>query len=524
MKACFRIAHAVIAVYCLALAAGCSSGNSDSQPASAYSITLDFTRIESAGLDPFKVTAGLKKNGSPLPGSSLSVSVKKPSITSNPVVSAITDKGDGSYEFTVTPDQTGEHPVTVSYEGVSLTRIPLVLQDVHPDWGQPMSVPGYVNTAGYEDGVTITPDGEYLFVQTGPYRFSSIFVYNEPRATGGCGGDRLSPSRCNHPWINETYGTYVAPERPGFFDGRFSGTTQLHNAASWGVGVDGAPVYAITTMFYGFKRQADGTFTEPFYMAFNDLGDGIIGPYGLSFRKNGDGTYTVIFTLKDGITAVDGFDIYTITEDLGHDINLGDYELGAPPTRGAYFPSTRVDLGDNSGTQGNSFLYHAADGTIRSIWTDDEYDGDGDTKKISVYVLMSGTFPSSGTWSKVVLPDSVNQTGKEAIQPTFTDGGLYFTEDINVVFAAYSGTHDVAGYGNKVNWTAPVTILQRDTTIAGIKAAAADIGKIMAIGEPTVAEVNGGTELYFVYGAIRELDPITKIADLDMQAGFVRKK
>ena len=524
MKELLRCTAAVLAIAIFISTVGCSSGGGDSPAPARYAITLGFERIASAGLDPFTVTATLTKDGAPFPGATLDVSVKKPSETSNPAVTAVADKGDGTYEFTVTPDQTGEHPVTVSYGGASITRIPLVFWDVHADWGQPVSVSGYVNTAGYEDRVTITPDGEYLFVQTGPYRFSSIFVYAEPRATGGCGGDRLVPDRCEHPWINETYGTYTAPERPGFFDGRFSGTTQLHNAASWGVGVDGAPVYAITTMFYGFKRQADGTFMEPFYMAFSDLEDGIIGPYGLSFRKNGDGTYTVIFTLKDGVTALDGFDIYTITEDLGQDINLGDYELGAPPTRGAYFPSTRVDLGDNSGTQGNSFLYHAVDGTVLSIWTDDEYDNDADTKMISVYVLTSGSFPSSGAWTKVVLPDSVNRDDHEAIQPTFTDGGLYFTEDVNVAFAAYSGNHDATGYGTGSNWTAPIIILMKDISVSSMKANATDIGKVLAIGEPTVAEVDGKTELYFVYGYIRGLDPITGIVDLDMQAGYVRMK
>ncbi|MBP7583424.1 MAG: hypothetical protein KBA61_05295 [Spirochaetes bacterium] len=465
----------------------CSQGVDEAPAIPAYSIALEFTRIESAGLDPIKVTAKLTKDGAPFAGAALSVSVKKPSDTSNPAVSAVADKGDGSYEFTVTPDQTGEHPVIVSYGGASITRIPLVFWDVHPDWGQPLSVPGYVNTAGYEDGVTITPDGEYLFVQTGPYRFSSIYVYNEPRATGGCEGNRLYPTRCEHPWINETYGTYTAPERPGFFSGRFSGTTQLHNAASWGMPVDSVPLLALTTMFYGFKRQADGSFTEPFYMAFDDLGDGILGPYGLSFRPNADGTYTVIFSLNDILTSA--ADIYTITSELGLDINLGDYELspsgpGSAPVRGSYFPSAHVDLGDNSGTQGNSFLYYDTGGNVLSIWTDDEYDGEGDIdwKKISVYVLTSGTFPSGGTWAKVVLPDSVNRTGHEAIQPTFTDGGLYFTEDVNVVFAAYLGAHDATGYGTSGSWTAPIIVLQKDISVSSMKANATDIGKVLAIG------------------------------------------
>lgn len=260
---------------------------------------------------------------------------------------------------------------------------------------------------------------------------------------------------------------------------------------------------------------------------FNDLNDAIIGPYGLSFRPNADGSYTVIFALSDSYTTDYTADVYTYTGFLGNNINLGDYKLNSdlpnPPLRGSYFPSTFVDLTDNSGTQGNPFLYYTPDGVVRSIWTDDEYDGDNDTHKISVYVLTSGTFPT-GTWEKVVLPDSVNRTGHEAIQPTFVGNGLYFTEDANVVFAAFSGTHTVTGYATNTNWSPPIVILQKDTTVTSLKPDTTDIGKIMVIGEPTVATYDGKTELYFVYGYIRGIDPITGIADIDMQAGYVRKK
>ena len=259
-------------------------------------------------------------------------------------------------------------------------------------------------------------------------------------------------------------------------------------------------------------------------MAFNDLNDGVTGPFGLSFMDNGDGSYTTNFTLKDAFTTGGSFDIYTYTATFGINNNLGDYELnlGSPPNRGAFYPSSLVDLGDNSGTQGNSFLYHTA-GTVQSIWTDDEYDGDGDTHKLTVYVLDSGTFPSSSDWAKVLLPSNVNQATKEAIQPTFLDTGLYFTQDTSVVFAAYSGTHTSTDFGNNLNWTPPAVILQKDTTIASLKVNNADIGKIVAIGEPTVAIVDNKENLYFVYAYIRGIDPITGFADLDFQAGFVSK-
>jgi hypothetical protein len=98
----------------------------------------------------------------------------------------------------------GEYRVTATVAATSIVRTALVLQDVHADWGQPQSVAGLVNTDGYEDGVTIAPDGQTLFVQYGPYRWSSLLVFQESRANGGCGGNRLVPDRCTHPWLDTT--------------------------------------------------------------------------------------------------------------------------------------------------------------------------------------------------------------------------------------------------------------------------------------------------------------------------------
>jgi hypothetical protein len=60
-------------------------------------------------------------------------------------------------------------------------------------------------------------------------------------------------------------------------------------------------------------------------------------------------------------------------------------------------------------------------------------------------------------------------------------------------------------------------------TISSIKAEVADIGKLIAIGKPSIATLAGEVRLSFVYAVIRGLDPITGIADLDFQAGFVTR-
>jgi len=529
-------------VVVLLVVCACSGGSDNGGSSPTYSIDLDFQRVDSGAPNPFTVTATIRENGQLKSGVAADINI----VLGRGTLNTVTEVSSGQYQFTVTPTQTGEHEVSLSYGGVTKTETALVVSGVQADWGQPMSVSGLVNTAGYEDGVTITPDGEYLFVQYGPIYFSGIYLFNLPRVDGGCGGDRLNPDRCTHEWIDNTIGPYTGPERPGFFDGRISGTTLLHNANSWGIGVEQAPNFAPSTMFYGFKKQADGSFAEPFYLAFDDVNDGIINAYGLSFMLHGDGTATALYSINDpsdpDMVDLDGdgnndveslSDVFTSEITLGQNNNLGTFVAsgtpGTPPVRDTYFPSQLVNFGKTgidgiAGTQGNPHLYETG-GTVRSIWTDDEQDARGpgsDRGELSVYVQTSGTFPN-GTWSKVILPSVINQPSPtDEIQPFYTGSGLYFTRmsdtDLpEIYYSAYTGTHSVADFGVAGNWGTPQAILLVDS------ADAVGVGKVTAIGEPTIANVGGTEYLYFVYGVIRGYDAISGLADINMQAGYVRK-
>jgi hypothetical protein len=516
-----------------------SNNSSNSKP--NYTITAEFNRIPVASnLSQVEITATIKNHGVAVNGITPNLSVTRGSL------SPVTSLGNGKYKIILTPTQTGEHPITITYKDQSLTRTALVLSEVDSAWGQAMSVPGYVNTAGYEDGVTITPDGEYLFVQTGPQYFMGVFAMLAARANTGCGGalNRLVPTRCGHKWVNELIGTYTAPERPGFFDGRFMGMSMRHNANSWGMGDELAPNYAMATMFYGFKRQSDGSFKEPFYLAFEDVNDAIMNPFGLSFMMNGDGTATTLFSFNDptdpDMVDFDGngsddaesyFDVFTTQVQLGQNNSFGEFVYsgtpGTHPVRGSNFNSTLVNFGKVgingiAGTQGNSHIYYDESKNIKSIWVDDEFDSGGDHGELSVHVLTSGVFPN-GTWVKVTLPNKVNIAGaSDEIQPFFTGDGLYFTRSgiINpeVWYVEYTGADSVADYANNANWGTPRKILAMDTLMTQ--------GRVTAVGEPTIAKYKGETYLYFVYGYLREFDGAlpakTGLWDVDMQAGFIK--
>jgi hypothetical protein len=212
----------------LILHISCGDGKSGNSPLpnsdKVYTMDLDFERIDSAGLNPFRVKVAVREDDLPLGGISSDISFS----VSRGNASQMSEASPGNYHLTVTPDQTGEYEIVVSYRDLSMTRTALVLDGVHADWGQPMSVPGLVNTPGYEDGVTITPDGNYLFVQYGPIYFSTIHLFNTPRANGGCEGHRLeypigTSNRCTHTWLDNTIGPYTGPERPGFSMGGYRG-------------------------------------------------------------------------------------------------------------------------------------------------------------------------------------------------------------------------------------------------------------------------------------------------------------
>jgi hypothetical protein len=182
-----KIAPLIVTIFLMACSGGGGGGGGGAQAVSqTTTISLSFTRVKSSSPNPFIVSAEVLQGGGPLTGQSGTVQV----TLGQGSLGLITESSPGVYQFTVTPSQTGEHPVTVSLSGTTVTRTALVASEVHPDWGQPMAVSGLVNTEGYEDGVTITKDGEYLFVQYGALYASAFFLFDTPRASGGCGGDR----------------------------------------------------------------------------------------------------------------------------------------------------------------------------------------------------------------------------------------------------------------------------------------------------------------------------------------------
>jgi len=496
------ITFSLSAIILVACAGGGSDSGEESDP--VYTMELSFSRVDTTGLDPFDITVTLNEDGGPFPNATLELDIPKG------VVSSVANNGDGTYVFRVTPSSTGVYPVTVSYENVSVTQSAVVIDDVGARVGQPLSIAGdVVNTEGYEDGITITPDGQYLFVQYGPIYFSGIFLVSTICSDSNYSLYNLNDcmGRNNSEWIFKSIGPRGGDIRPNFPDARISTTGDISHLSNIVVTGVANGVAVPPTVFYGFKRQNDGSFAEPFLVAFEDEGRAVQSPYGLSFQMTSSTTANVTFAWNNVLDQLgnDGVDVYTGSVQMEQTNTLGNVSYSGD------FPSTIVpnvvppSFTDHLGVQGNTHIDTNDDNEVIAIWVDDEVS----THDLTVYMLTAGTYPN-GTWQKLNLPSKINTLEDES-QPFFDGDYLYLRRDNRIVAHEYLGLNRL-DYDLDSAWGDEEIIME-----SGFNALN---GEIIAVGEPTLARVGGKIYLYFVYGITRA-QGMDNYVDINMDAGFV---
>ncbi len=467
--------------------------------ASSPEIELTFRRIHAAGPDPVHVKVRVTKAGAPDRAAKLRLDIPKGKVT------PVKNHRDGNYTFIVTPDSTGVYPITVSTPTATVSRKALVLNDVLKGAGQPMAVEGDVNTEGYEDGITISPDGEYLFIQYAPLYFSGIAYHGQ--ICSGPDWSMFDIANCgtkdNSNWVFDTIGPYKAPTRPGFPTGAISDGKLTHlNLVIPGV-ANKIPIFP--TVFYGFKRQPDGSFRQPFKVAFNDA-RGTNGPFGLSFVKGPNNTLNFAVAWSNYFNNLGGDgsqDIYYGSLIPGRSKNLGNVTYNEDGFFKAIQPKIApVSFSSHAGVQGNPHLYADDAGLVRSIWTDDEQV----THNLAVHVLTSGVYPK-GKWQTLNLPSRINTKADES-QPFFTGKRLYLNRNTTVVYHEYLG----GPFERNTSWGPQVIVLRSGEL---------GLEKIFGVGEPTLATVNGKTVLYFVFVKGRSLGVGGTLYDFDLDAAFV---
>lgn len=456
---------------------GGGAGDAAQDPAPARSLSLELERVK-PGTDFVAVVTALD-GGVKATGLALSIQSTRGSV------GAVVDQGDGTYRATVSNDAlgTGEYVVTASVGAwsASVTRVAVVLKQVGSRWGQPQGFAGLVNTPAWEDSLAMSPDGEWILLEYIPVSISCILAhFDDP----------------THPSCAKAIGPWQAPERPGMPGAsRIAADGSIHHGCP-ALGLDPTPFAVPPQSLFGFRRQPDGSFAEPFAVEIDGV-DGCVSAFGPSMLAPSDGKVPLVFAFDNPL---DG-DPPTGTQS---DVFFTELGLGQP-TALASFAAGKLTMNatalgfPTAGQQGNPHYFSA--GGVTQIWLDDETVAE---KDLSLYEL-GGTFPAGPWTGPVKLPFS--EAGKEDIQPFYDGSEALWTRDLSIV----SSPHSPGSVTQASSWGAVGVELLAD-------AASAASGTILGVGEPTKAKRGGRQILAFVY--------VMHAADgtIDINAGFVEEQ
>lgn len=269
---------------------------------------------------------------------------------------------------------------------------------------------------------------------------------------------------------------------------RIAADGTIHNGCP-SLGLDPAPFSVPPQALFGFRRQVDGSFAEPFAITI-DGADGCVSAFGASMLAPNGSSVPMLFAFD---TPTDG-DPPVGTES---DIFFKDLVLGSPSALGTFsggaFAMNATLLGFSpAGHQGNPHYFVGPGST--QIWVDDESVAEED---LSVYEL-TGTFPAGPWTGPTLLPSPFSDPAHDDIQPYFDGDEAIWTRDLSIVSSQ-----------NPAAWTPP------SIELASLEGASIAPGTIIGVGEPTKAVRQGRQVLAFVY-VMRGPN-----GTLDINAGFV---
>ena len=439
----------------LATACGGSDAHPDAPPppidAGPVAIQLRFDR-PAGGVDFDAIATWVDATGAPIAGPDLALTVDHGTIASP------TADGTG-VRARVTTGASGLFAVTATAGAMSVTHTAVVLGAVDDTWNQPELVRGLVNTPGWEDGASISPDGQTLILQYLPVPINCLLS-----------GHASDPS-C------KVTGPIGAPERPNMPGANRVNADGTYNNACPSLGITTLPdtILVPPDGEWAFSRAADGSFDQPRAL-FYDGADGCFSSFGLMIGPDGK---TVTWAFDSPLPPDDGAKLRTGVLDLSTTTVLGTFSSpgGALTLTGE--PGAPIPLGE-SAPEGNPYLAALPDGR-RLVLFDDE----GGRRDL---LFSEETAPASNTWTApALIPAPVSADGPQESQP-FLDGmTLLFRRELVVLASDWNG----GPLGDAASWSEPRPIL---TPAADVPDA------IIVTGEPSVATTATGRELYFVYG------------------------
>ncbi|HRC55837.1 MAG TPA: hypothetical protein PKU97_07930 [Kofleriaceae bacterium] len=449
--------------------------STDSELALALpTLLVGFDRVELEGNDIIAVTSKLANGTTPVSGAVVTIT------TPDGIYSTVTETSPGTYVAYVLPHQPSGHVrVRVAGGGRVVNKTALTLPDLGPHWNQPEPVPGLVNTAGYEDSAEVSPDGEWLLVSDYSPVDMICCIF------GTCGATPTTQLNPAAPHCNNSLGPVTGnyrPRMPGA--NRVISSTVIHDEApSIGYdmpdGVD-LPVALAPLAGYGFRRQADGSFAQPFLITFS--ANGISTPFGYTFVGSPTGTAATLAFAYDDLRNVRGDygpstlnDLYHNPVTLGVDNILGTFSVdaqGRPVTD--RFP-TSVPLPTKAGQQGNPAV--SSDG----LWFDSENEAED-------LFFAAGNAVGTATLATPVKV-ALSTPARKETQPYVHGGRLYFAADQSTIRSsarAPGGNPALAS-----TWGPERLELAAEPTTR--------VGGVIAIGEPSLSVRAGVTTMYFIY-------------------------
>jgi len=403
-------------------------------------------------------------------------------------VSVVRDNLDGSYQATVKPPSdssrqrawSGELKITAKIDRTNkiVERTAVVLPFVDPGWKQPEMVPGMVNTPGWEDSVEVSPDGQWLIVGT-------YFPLDLSRCEAGSPSSSLD--------ANKIIGPYQPPLRPGLFGAErvLSRTKTRHECPSLGL-TEAMGLALPPAAAYGFRRQPDGSFGDPFVIGFDMDGYPWGGPFAFTFLGRPQGNRAkLMFSWNDFTDSPDtGIDQFVVDAKLGEPIVLGTYKWNTQHkvTVLSEFSSRKLALsGLGAGTPKRQSNGHFAGGWL---WFDDE------TVSDNLWVSRSIDGRDMTKWNRPQIVPLASKTETPRGQPFFDAPILYFTSLHRGKLAIYSAELKEADPTKERAWSNP----KRELVCEAADWKSGRTGSIVGMGEASIARPNADEIwLYFVY-------------------------
>lgn len=454
-------------------------GSQATKDAAGRTLSFEFTRVKESR--EFDVEIRLAQaNGSPETGLSPSVEANHGRLDpATPV-----EGEPGHFRARVKPDDWfGEIDVTVKAGELQARRTALALAFVDEVWGEPRAVEGLVNTCAWEDGLHVSADGEWLFIQTLPVPIDCI----------------LRRAACD-----PIRGPMSAPQRPGFPGSeRIDSDGDIRHTCPHSFGDTSLwPAIAVPpNTLFGFHRQADDSWGEPFNLSFKDS-DGCFSPFGPSWWPDAEGSGGTMFMAWDSSTdAHPTNDLLAAHITLGAPVSFGT--LGKDkdgPTETLATGVERIPLPNADFGEGNPHPLFT-NGKVSGILFDDE----GGTGHLFIQPHDPNADLQSGWQPKVELPERINTDGKLAMP-------FFDSPTSQLFYKSGDGIRAVVANGNQLEvgqtWGTPRRQLAPESE--GLS-----FGKIHVLGEPTISRHGGKTQLHFIYGILRD-DGTT-----DLNAGVV---